>query len=289
MKAEKQELVVIPKTLPVEIGPLPPRPVWNEHLDLYLARAAAYKDCKTPEDFAAGKELASDGVKLKNQILQSYAPLTQAIDDFKAPITAQRDYDVLGVVNSVKSTDLITASWKMEQDRIAQAKADKERMERDQKKEEARQAEIKRLEEERQEKIRQMAIKREIEIKRQEEQRAKDAEVAAAWGEDDVGADEPQIELPPIKEPPPVFVAEIIPSRFVTVDSGFKGRRGSRLKPKLTITIVDPDAVNRSYCSPDPVKYKAAISSHLALIKDPTAEQIKDLEVKIGGVKIFYE
>ena len=283
----KQELVVVPRQELIEIGILPPMPVWDDHLEAYLARVSEFT-CQSKADFDAGKLLASDGTKLRVMILQSFQPLTQAIDNIKAPILERRNEATTKIDNAVKGIDSVNIAWKREQDRIAQEEAERKRQEEIKRREEARQAEIKRLEEERQEKLKHLEAKREAERLRLEEQRAKDAETAQEWGEEDT-ADGTPIELPPVVEPPPVVVPEVIQPRHVTVDSGITYRKGARIKPKMVIVVTDPDAVDRAYCSPDPIKYKAAAISHFALIKDPTIDQIKDLETKIGGVSITWE
>ena len=279
-------LIIIPKLVPYEIPRLPPFPTWDEHLDLYLERVKNFT-CQSKTDFDAGKLLASDGTKLRVQILQSFQPLTQAIDDIKAPVLERRNEATTKIDNAVKGIDAINISWKREQDRIVQEEAERKRQEEIRRREEARQAEIKRLWEERLEKLRQLEAERETERQRLEAQRAKDAEIAQEWGED--GGSEAPVELPPIIEPPPVVIPEVIPPRHVTVDSGLSYRKGARVKPKLVITVVDPDAVNRPFCSPDPIKYKAAATGYFALIKDPTPEQVKKIRDQIGGVEISWE
>ena len=282
----KQELVVIPRQELIEIGILPPMPVWDDHLEAYLARVSKFT-CQSKADFDAGKLLASDGTKLRVQILQSFQPLTQAIDDIKAPVLERRNEATTKIDNAVKGIDSVNISWKREQDRIAQEEAERKRQEEIRLREEARQAEIKRLEEERQEKLKQLEVEREAKRLRLEEQRAKDQETAQEWGEDPGSA--APVELLPIVEPPPVVVPDIIPPRYVTVDSGITYRKGARVKPKMVVTVTDPDAVNRAYCSPDPVKYKAAASSYFAQIQNPTEEQIKKIRDQIGGIEIGWE
>lgn len=283
----KQELIVVPRQEPMEISILPPMPIWDEHLETYLERVKNFT-CQSKEDFDAGKILASDGTKFRVQVLQSFQPLTQAIDDIKAPVLERRNEVTTKIDNAVKAVDSVNISWKREQDRIAQEEAERKRQEEIKRREEARQAEIKRLEEERQEKLKQLEAEREAERLRLEAQRAKDTEVAQVWGEEST-ANEPPIELPPVDLPPPVVVPEIIPPRHVTVDSGLTYRKGARIKPKMVVTVLKADEVNREYCSPDKIKIDAKCKSDFALIKDPTPEQIAEVEKKIGGVKITWE
>lgn len=284
----KQELVVIPRQELIEIGTLPPMPVWDEHLEAYLERVKNFT-CQSKADFDAGKILASDGTKLRVMILQSFQPLTQAIDELKALPLERRNNATTIIDNAVKGIDSINISWKREQDRIAQEEAERKRQDEIKRREEARQAEIKRLEEERQEKLKQLKIDQDAERLRLEAQRAKNAEIAQEWGEEDVGANEPQIELLPIVEPPPAVVPEIVPPRHVTVDSGITYRKGARIKPKMIVTVINPDDMDRAYCSPDKVKFEAACKAYFALIKDPTPEQIKKIQDQIGGIEINWE
>jgi len=249
----KQEIAVIPKTLPVEIGALPPRPVWDEHLDAYQERVAGYK-CESAEDFRRGKELSQDGVRLKKQVFDSYEPLVDAIKAILNPVYESRSKATIAIENSVRIVDATYTAWKREQDRLAQEKADAERRERDRQREEARQAEI----------------------KRQEELRAQQAATAAEYGEED--------ELPR-----PVVIPEIIPSRPVTIKSEFTGRKGLRTKPKPVAKIVDPDKVERRYCSPDMVRINAEVKSSLALFSNPSLRDIQAIEIKVGGIVISFE
>ncbi len=120
----KQELVVMPRQELIEVPQLPPMPVWDEHLEAYLDRGKSFT-CQSKGDFDAGKILASDGTKLRVQIIQSFQPLTQAIDEIKAPVLERRNEATIKVDNAIKGIDSINVSWKREQDRIAQEEAER--------------------------------------------------------------------------------------------------------------------------------------------------------------------
>lgn len=266
-----QELVVVPKQVPMEVpAVLPPLPVWDEQIDVFLARVDGYS-CVSKEDFERGKELAVEGSRLKKTHFDSFTPLLQAIDAIKSTPLELRKEGQDKIANVVSKIDATCGSWKREQDRLAQEEAERQR-----------QIEIARREAARQEEIKRQEAIRLAEIERLKEQQAKSVEIAEEWGE---VVEEPA----PIVEPPPVVVPEIIPPRHITTDSGLSWRKGGRTKPRMVVTVVDPDAVDRKYCSPDPVKYKAAAASYFALIKNPTPEQVKKIEDEIGGVAIIWE
>ena len=232
---------------------LPPLPVFDEALDTYLVRASGFR-CDSRESFDAGKALATDGTRLKSQIVEAFKPRKQAFDQAKQP-TLDAEREILAKVDvAVKSIDALATSWFNEQRIIAQRKAEEERLAELRRREEARKAEVARMEAE----------------------RAKAVEIAEAWESEPVDI-------------PPVVVPEVVPPRPVKADLGFAYRKGARTKAQLKHRIVNPDAVAWEYRSADPVKIKAKIANYVNLVKDPDEEQVKKLAEDIGGVQLYWE
>ena len=235
---------------------IPPLPVFDEQLDTYLIRATGFK-CDSREQFDAGKQLASDGTKLKNQYVEAFKPRKQFFDAMKQP-TLDAEREVLAKLDqAVKLIDSHATAWINEQRIIAQKKAEEERLAELHRREEARKAEVARLEAERE----------------------KAVELATAWA-----SESETVEIPPL-----VVVPEVVPPRPVKADLGFAYRKGAKTKPTLKFKIVNPDDVAPAYRSADPVKIKARISNYVNLVKDPDEEQVKKLAQDIGGVELFFE
>lgn len=273
------------KTRPIEVPALPPMPVFDEHIDTYLAKSENLIVCDQ-QSFEAAKALATEGVRLKQDVTTSFAPVTQAIDALKAPVLESRNGYIERIDKRVELIDASANSWKKEQDRIAQEEANKRQQEELKRREEARQAKIKEEEEKRQAEIKRRQEEREAEQKRLDEQALRQAETNAEWGEPAVIQ---PVELPPIEEPPPVHVPEVIPPRPVQADSGLSYRRGGSKKPTYKFEITDPDKVLRAFCSPDQQLINVKVKAYFKLIKEPTAEQISALEEEIGGGKIYLD
>ena len=104
------------------------------------------------------------------------------------------------------------------------------------------------------------------------EKQQAEAEMLKEWG-DEKGAEE-------------VASAPIIPSRPEPAKTGLSGARGSKLAPRLVMTIVDPDAVDRAYCAPVESFIKSKQSSYFKSIDKPTKEQIEAFEKLIGGIRL---
>jgi len=104
------------------------------------------------------------------------------------------------------------------------------------------------------------------------EKQQAEAEMLKEWG-DEKGAEE-------------VAAAPIIPSRPEPAKTGLSGARGSKLAPRLVMTIVNPDAVERAYCAPVESLIKAKQSSYFKSIDKPTPEQIEAFVKLVGGIKL---
>lgn len=98
-----------------------------------------------------------------------------------------------------------------------------------------------------------------------------EAKIARMW-------DEPEkakaIEAQPIPE-----------ERPVTADAGVSYRRGAR-KETWKASVVKPDEVKRVYCDPSQSRINIEVNAYFHALKNPTPEQIKEIEDKIGGVRI---
>ena len=252
MSKPETSLTVQPQNELEIFSRIPPLPVFDEQLDMYLTYATGFK-CDSREQFDAGKVLASDGTKLKNQIIEAFKPRKQAFDQAKQP-TLDAEREILAKLDqAVKLIDSMATAWFNEQRIIAQKKAEEERLAELRRREEARKAEVARLEAE----------------------RAKAVDLAS-WESEPV-------------EIPPVVVPEVVPPRPVKADLGFAYRKGAKTKPTLKFRIVNPDAVTAPYRSADPVKIKARISNYVNLVQEPDEEQIKKLAEDIGGVDLYWE
>ena len=73
--------LVVRETLPV----LPPTPVFDEQIEAYVALAVGFV-CNNEMDFERSKVLGTQGINLKNNIINSIRDIKQAIDAYKQPI-----------------------------------------------------------------------------------------------------------------------------------------------------------------------------------------------------------
>ena len=104
------------------------------------------------------------------------------------------------------------------------------------------------------------------------EKQQAEADLLKEWG-DEKGAEE-------------VASAPIIPSKPAPAKTGLSGARGSKLGPRLVMSIVNPDAVERAYCAPVESLIKAKQSTYFKSIDKPTAEQIAAFVKLVGGIKL---
>lgn len=108
-------------------------------------------------------------------------------------------------------------------------------------------------------------------VAKEKADREAEAKMARMW-EDDEAAKTIESKPPPETRP-------------FTADSGSSYRRGAR-KETWKATIVKPDDVKRQYCDPSQSRISITVNGYFHLLKNPTPEQIKECEDKIGGVKI---
>lgn len=171
MEPESTELIKAPTQLvsykPTELPKLPPTPVFDEHIEAYLAQIAAIPECKNIEDHERLKALGNTGTRLKKQIADSYAELKRAIDDIKQPVLDNEKRDTAKVEQAIKSTDAIALPWQREQDRIAQEEANRKAQE---------------------------------EVERKQRENEKEAEFLKEWG-DDEGAKKVEAQVVPPARP----------------------------------------------------------------------------------------
>jgi hypothetical protein len=235
---------------------LPPRPTWDDQVASFMGRGVGFV-CRSVEDFNRAKEIAGDGVRLKEQIEQSYAPVLDAIHAILDPITTRKKLDLGNVQAAMDAVDRSAIGWKRERDRIAKEEAEKDR-----------QLELKR---------RQELADRQLQA--EEDRKQRKVELAREWGDEDGAA---AIEKEEVKVP------EVVPPRAAKAEV-LTYRKGARVKTKFVFKINNPDEVNRQYCAPDPKLIKAKIDNWRNLIGDPTKEQIAALEAEIGGGHIDEE
>ncbi len=120
---------------------LPPTPVFDEQIEAYVALTVGFV-CNNEMDFERSKVLGVQGTNLKNDIINSYRPVKQAIDAYKQPILDQEKADLTKVLAALETIDGPAVEWKREQDRIAQAEADRKKAEDLKKKEAEKQKEV---------------------------------------------------------------------------------------------------------------------------------------------------
>lgn len=260
---------------------LPPLPTFDEHLETLDVAIRGY-ECRTENDFKAGKALAERCSRLKSDISISYQIIKRAYDALKEPVLGAEKRDMAKVKSMVDWIDAECVPWKQEQDRIAQQAANQRR-----------EAERLRLEAERAARLetaKAEAAAIEAERLRLESERVQEGEVVDCWG-DEVDANELDVELQAkLKstqaEIKGIEAAPAVAVRAVTIESEFSYRRGGRTKPKLEYRVVNPGQVKRDFCQPSKIAIDAKIYNFSLYVKEPTVEQIAALTDEIGGVII---
>jgi hypothetical protein len=253
---KKTEIEVVAHTQPpAEVfPPIPPLPVFAEHIGNLLAEVEGFK-CANVDDFSRGAKWRSRAIDLRNQITAAYQPRKQAFDAAKQPAIDAEKADLAKVNLAVGNVDSQCIAWQREKKRKADEEAERQR-----------QAEIARREQEKRE--------------RAEEQQRK-ADLLDAWG-DPEGAKLAEQGAKDIE-------AEVVILPRPTTPGVPTYAKGVRTQPKLVASITNPSAVNRAFCIPSQALVNAKVKTFTDFNKKPTAEQIAELAAEIGGVSLEWQ
>lgn len=248
------------KTVPVVVPAIPPRPVFDEHIEALKVQVGNGK-VSNEEELKRGKDLRERLSKLSAQVKSAWAEPKQAIDKLKEPLLDGEKKDLAAIGALARLLDDNAKTYLDELDRKARAEAKRIADEQA--------AEAKR--------------KQDAEREAAERDRQDAAELAEAFG-DTKAAEE--ILAAPLPEPEPLPT----PRPSAPVSSGLTWAKGVRRAPKLTIKVVNPSLVKRQFCLPNLPTINQHGAKWASSIKGtPTKAQMDILAAEIGGVEVTVE